>query len=296
MYSLRIEWLTCETNKYREIISFVDSRLDATFKDCGVVCQKREQTCICQIIPRWVVEFDKPCTSEQQKRLRRALERMVKRKRYRFELFFVDPRGIRFELVPQQFRQIIGHFLHIRSAAEAGCTIVPKRNWRLSDLLGYEISGTRKLSDGDDQRQPIEQYISLAEYGYYKVQMQLAYDYQHGLGHIACNETEAARWYRRAAERDCAEGQYQLALCYEKGRGVARNYAEAAKWYHRAAEQKHVGSSRKLGAYYRCGYGVGQNDTLAVQYFRKYRFFRFLRKIGLGCPAFHWPHWDNIEI
>ncbi len=49
--------------------------------------------------------------------------------------------------------------------------------------------------------------------------------------------TEAARWFRMAAERGNADAQYMLGGLYSDGRGVAQDYAEALKWYRMAAEQ-----------------------------------------------------------
>lgn len=291
MYNPKLEWAKAEAREFIKIISFVNAELDTIFEECGIVCREREQMTVCQIIPCWTVIAENPCTPEQQRQLCRALARMAEKRRYQLDISFMNSRIVRFELTPKQFRQIYGRFLHIRHYAELGFRTVPKINW-----LWYELLLKKPLSANDDHRSSIEQYISLAEYGYLKVQMQLAYDYQHGLGHIARNEAETVKWYRRAAEQGCAEGQYQLALCYEKGCGVEQNYAEAAKWYHLAAMRRHVESSRKLGVYYRRGYGVERSDGKAEQYFRKYRFSRLLRKIGLGCPVFYWPHWDDYEI
>ena len=48
---------------------------------------------------------------------------------------------------------------------------------------------------------------------------------------------EAMKWYRKAAEQDIAEAQYNLGVMYDEGRGVSQNHAEAVKWYQKAAEQ-----------------------------------------------------------
>ncbi len=45
------------------------------------------------------------------------------------------------------------------------------------------------------------------------------------------------KWYRRAAEQDHVDAQYNLGFMYANGEGVPPDYAEAAKWYRRAAEQ-----------------------------------------------------------
>jgi TPR repeat protein len=44
------------------------------------------------------------------------------------------------------------------------------------------------------------------------------------------NYTEAAMWYRRAAEQGDSLAQYSLGLLYDRGFGVPRNVVEAAKW------------------------------------------------------------------
>ena len=41
---------------------------------------------------------------------------------------------------------------------------------------------------------------------------------------------EAVKWYRRAAEQDHAEAQYNLAVCCYDGNGVEKNPAEEMKW------------------------------------------------------------------
>ena len=37
------------------------------------------------------------------------------------------------------------------------------------------------------------------------------------------NYTEAANWYRKAAEQGHANAQYKLGMCYENGRGVPQD-------------------------------------------------------------------------
>lgn len=49
------------------------------------------------------------------------------------------------------------------------------------------------------------------------------------------NYTEAALWYRRAAEQGNSFAQYSLGLLYDRGHGVPRNIVEASKWLNLAA-------------------------------------------------------------
>ena len=64
------------------------------------------------------------------------------------------------------------------------------------------------------------------------------------------NFTEAVRWYRAAAEQDCAPAQCNLGLCYQIGRGVPPDRLEAVKWFIRAARQGDKTAQHNLGLHY----------------------------------------------
>jgi TPR repeat protein len=53
--------------------------------------------------------------------------------------------------------------------------------------------------------------------------------FQTGRG-VPQNYTEAAMWYRRAAEQGDSLAQYSLGLLYDRGQGVPRNIVEASTW------------------------------------------------------------------
>ncbi|MBQ0062898.1 MAG: sel1 repeat family protein [Prevotella sp.] len=85
----------------------------------------------------------------------------------------------------------------------------------------------------------------------------------------AKNYTEAAKWFRKAAEQGDADAQYNLGACYYNGYGVTKSYAEAAKWYRKAAEQGDADAQCMLGICYYGGDGVAKNYTEAVKWYRK---------------------------
>ncbi len=64
------------------------------------------------------------------------------------------------------------------------------------------------------------------------------------------NYEEAAKWYRAAAEQECAPAQCNLGLCYETGRGVPQNVREAVRWFCRAARAGDKTAQHNLGVYY----------------------------------------------
>jgi hypothetical protein len=52
------------------------------------------------------------------------------------------------------------------------------------------------------------------------------------------------------AEAGDAESQVELGLLYDKGEGVAKDHAQAAKWYRKAAEQNFAEAQYDLGVGY----------------------------------------------
>lgn len=72
-----------------------------------------------------------------------------------------------------------------------------------------------------------------------------------------------------AAERGDREGQYQLALCYLNGRGVAQDVQEAVRWLRCSAEQGLPEAQDGLGVRFSVGDGVVQDDLEALKWFRR---------------------------
>ncbi len=83
-----------------------------------------------------------------------------------------------------------------------------------------------------------------------------AYYYGHG---VSRDYTEAARWYRRAAQHSNAMAQSTLGDIYYYGRGVPQDFVEAGQWWQRAAEQGVAVAQLNLGVMYSNGDGVPQD-------------------------------------
>jgi TPR repeat protein len=54
------------------------------------------------------------------------------------------------------------------------------------------------------------------------------------------------KWYRKAAEQNFAQAQYDLGLCYANGEGVAKNHVEAYKWWTLSANQTNADAKKYL--------------------------------------------------
>jgi len=74
--------------------------------------------------------------------------------------------------------------------------------------------------------------------------------HEDGLG-VSKSATEAARWYRLAAEQAVPDAQYRLGRLYAMGSGVEQSDREAKKWLTRAVMQ----GSDEARAYYLFRYG-----------------------------------------
>ena len=50
--------------------------------------------------------------------------------------------------------------------------------------------------------------------------------------------TEAAKWYRLAANQGHVKAQFQLGMLYKKGLGIAQDYTEATRWLKLSMDQE----------------------------------------------------------
>ena len=110
--------------------------------------------------------------------------------------------------------------------------------------------------------------LAEAERGDDQAQYNLAVMYNNGRG-VAQDYKEAVKWFRKAAEQGLAEAQFNLAMIYNNGQGVAQDYKEAVNWFRKAAEQGLAEAQSKLALIYNNGEGIPQDYKEAVNWFRK---------------------------
>lgn len=82
---------------------------------------------------------------------------------------------------------------------------------------------------------------------------------------LAADYTQAAAWYRKAADQGNTVGQIHLGDLYRDGRGVSRDMAQAIVWYRKAADKGDAGAQGTLGLLYSVGMGV-QQDYIEAYY------------------------------
>lgn len=69
--------------------------------------------------------------------------------------------------------------------------------------------------------------------------------YMDGIG-VPQDDTEAVKWFRRAADQGNADAQYGLGIMYSNGRGVPQNDVEAVKWFRLASDKGNVLAQGRL--------------------------------------------------
>ncbi len=90
----------------------------------------------------------------------------------------------------------------------------------------------------------------------------LALCYLQGIGRER-DERMAAKLFRWAAGKGCAEAQYNLGLCYAKGVGVKQDLEKAVHWWQQAADAGIKDAMLNLAICYRQGLGVPVDEARA---------------------------------
>ena len=81
--------------------------------------------------------------------------------------------------------------------------------------------------------------------------------------------SRAVYWYKKAAEQEDVEAQYNLGVCYENGYGVTKDTEQAFYWYNKSAEQGYAQAQCNLGYRYANGYGVAKDIEQAFSWYKK---------------------------
>ena len=99
-----------------------------------------------------------------------------------------------------------------------------------------------------------------------EAQFDLALCYHDGVG-VAKDFVQAVAWWRKAALAGHSPSQFYLALKYESGEGLAKDYEQAVYWYRKAALGGLVEASNNLGRCYAFGVGVTKDKIEAYAYY-----------------------------
>lgn len=108
-----------------------------------------------------------------------------------------------------------------------------------------------------------KEFNASAKQGQADSQYNVALMYEHGIG-VAKDETKAVNWYQKSALQGTAAAQFNLAVLYENGRGTQVDFAKANEWYRKASSQGDALAIGNLGMLYVRGQGVNENKVAGV--------------------------------
>lgn len=188
------EVLEQEKEAFRQMIGFVNSKLDTIFESCGIVCQKMIETNVCGIIYCWTFESVNPRTPTQRVRIREALEQMTEQlpdAGFAPHISHISFPGagvhlVHLEIYPREFDSIKARFEEIRRHA-IECPDRANAWW-------------------------LHQYVILAK-EYWQIRVQLMKDYESGCGFISRNEAEVEKWKREKERKDVWGEVLKKSIC-----------------------------------------------------------------------------------
>ena len=143
-----------------------------------------------------------------------------------------------------------------------------KRAKELSGEREYHSPFARDPVELAAEKKDYEETKQKAEKGEVDAQYHLAMLYDFGRG-TEKNDTEAARWCRKAAEKGHAEAQFSLAQTLRLGEAVAPDMKEAFAWFMKSALQGNAEAEHALSVCYQNGDGVKENEVEARKWRQK---------------------------
>jgi TPR repeat protein len=108
-----------------------------------------------------------------------------------------------------------------------------------------------------------KEFLTAAEAGHADSQFNVALMYERGIG-VAKDEKVAVFWYDKAASQGNAAAQFNLGVLYENGRGTKVDFTKANAWYRKASVQGDALAIGNLGMLYVRGQGVKENKVAGV--------------------------------
>jgi TPR repeat protein len=133
----------------------------------------------------------------------------------------------------------------------------------LSSIAVADFEKGLAAYEANDLPLAYKEFRASAEEGHAGSQFNVALMYEQGIG-VAKDEMEAVVWYRKSALQGTAAAQYNLGVLYENGRGTKVDFAKANEWYRKASLQGDALAIGNLGMLYVRGQGVKENKIAGV--------------------------------
>jgi TPR repeat protein len=83
------------------------------------------------------------------------------------------------------------------------------------------------------------------------------------------NMPGALAWFKKSADQNNAQSQFELGMLHWDGLAVDQDYAAAFAWFIKSANQGLAVGQAMTGFCYQTGYGINKNQTLAASWYLK---------------------------
>lgn len=126
-------------------------------------------------------------------------------------------------------------------------------------------------SNNDDlgNYENVDSMIIAAYRGEEEAQYLLAQSYLYGKNGLAIDLFESSLWFKKSAEHNNSQSQFEYSVALMEGRGIRKNQEAAIYWLKLSAENNCAEALFKLGLCYEKGDGVQQNIEKAKDLYRK---------------------------
>ena len=153
----------------------------------------------------------------------------------------------------------------VRAAAENGDAVAQVA---LAGFYEFGSTGSNLCTVAKDYSQAAFWYRKAADQGKPGAEFALGNLYGNGQG-VPQDLVQAVDWWRKAADQNIADAQYNLGVAYLNGEGVPVDYTEGIKWFRKAAEQGFPAAQTDLAHIYYSGKYFPRDYKLAAYWYRK---------------------------
>lgn len=115
----------------------------------------------------------------------------------------------------------------------------------------------------------LDSMIVAAYRGEEKAQYLLGKSYLNGTNGLKKDMFESSLWFKKSAEYLFAPSQYEYAIALLEGRGILKNPPLAIEWLVQSANKDYAEAQMKLGLCYEIGEGVDKNIEKAKEMYRR---------------------------
>jgi len=148
-----------------------------------------------------------------------------------------------------------------RNSPLARCLLAAILTLGLGSAKADFNDGVLALMTGDNDK-ALQTFVPLAETSDHAyAQYFLGRMYAEGRG-VEANHEEAAKWFRKAAEKGVQDAQFRLGGCYERGQGVPKDMEYAYGWYSVSA---HIGNPKAAAAMKEAAARLSESEMKSAQ-------------------------------